>query len=208
MTSRLRILTKATFNMSKLLYIRDAGNALLLLGIDEEGECVRYTVSRVLYSELGSPARGEVLSEDAVSSIRLYDEHHRAKKKALSLLSYSDKNEVTLTRRLVAEGFSRELASEVSCEMVNLGYVNEERQLERLILNEANLKLKGPMKILPMLVGKGYSSEDVKRVMRALSNSGEIDFKKNVKRLLEKKLPDCDDSEEIKKLLYRNGYKV
>ena len=194
--------------MPKLLYIRDAGNALLLLGIDEEGECVRYTVSRVLYSELGSPSRGEELSEDLVAEIRLYDEHHRAKKKALSLLSYSDKNEVTLKRRLVADGFSRELADEVSREMVSLGYVNEERQLERLILNEANVKLKGPMKILPTLVGKGYSSEDVKRVMHSLIDSGELDFKENAKRLIEKRLSECDDSEEIKKLLYRNGYKI
>jgi SOS response regulatory protein OraA/RecX len=194
--------------MSKLLYIRDAGNALLLLGIDEEGECVRYTVSRTLYAELCSPARGEELCEDALCAIRAYDEHHRATKKALSLLSYSDKNEVTLRRRLMAEGFSRELASEISRDMVSLGYVNEERQLERLILNEANMKLKGPMKIIPALVGKGYSSEDVKRVMRTLSDSGELNFKENAKRLIEKRLPECDDSEEIKKLLYRNGYKV
>ena len=128
--------------MSRLLYIRDAGEALLLLGIDEEGECVRYTVSRTLYSEIGSPLRGESLDEETMEAVRSYDERRRAKKKALSLLAYSDKNEATLRKRLIAEGFSRELSDDVSREMVNLGYVNEERQLERLILNEANVSLK------------------------------------------------------------------
>ena len=194
--------------MSRLLYIRDAGNSLLLLGIDEEGECVRYTVSRVLYSELGSPSRGEILGEEIMDAVRSYDERHRAKKKALSLLSYSDKNEATLRRRLNAGGFSRELSADVAREMVGLGYINEERQLERLILNEANVKLKGPMKILPTLVGKGYLSQDVKRVMYALIEAGEIDFKKNARILANKRLPHCDDSEEVKKLLYRNGYKI
>ena len=64
------------------------------------------------------------------------------------------------------------------------------------------------MKIFPALVGKGYSSDDVKRVMRALTDSGEIEFKENAKRLIEKRLPSCDNGEEIKKLLYKNGYKI
>ena len=64
------------------------------------------------------------------------------------------------------------------------------------------------MKILPILIGKGYDSDDARRIMRELSDSGEIDFRANAKRLLEKRLPGCDDRDEIKKLLYRNGYKI
>ena len=194
--------------MARLLYIRDVNNALLLLAVDEEGECVRYKLSRTLYTELGSPSRGDELSDDTLALIRDYDTRYRAKKKALSLLSYSDKNESMLKRRLLASGFSMEASEEAAREMVSLGYINEEDQLTRLILNEANVKLRGPMKILPMLVGKGYSSSEVKRVMHALSESGEIDFKKNAKRLIEKRLRDSSDIEEKKKLLYRNGYKI
>ena len=208
MTSKSRILTKATFNMAKLLYIRDAGKALLLLGISEEGECARYTVSRALYSEIGSPLKGQEISDEVMDAVRDYDAYHRAKKKALSLLSYSDKNELTLRRRLAADGFASELAADVAREMVSLGYVNEERQLERLILGEANVKLRGPMKIISTLAGKGYSSEDIRRVLRILIDKGEIDFKANAKRLIEKRLPGCDDGDEVKKLLYRNGYKI
>jgi SOS response regulatory protein OraA/RecX len=194
--------------MAKLLYIRDVSNTLLLLGVFERGECVRYKLSRALYAEMGSPAKGAELSDDAIELIRQYDEEYRAKKKALSLLSYSDKNEAGLKIRLAQAGFSRDVAERTAEEMVNLGYIDEGRQLERIILNEANVKLRGPMKILPYLIGKGYSSDDVKRVMRELSDRGEIDFKANAKKLAEKRLSGCRDSEEIKKLLYRNGYKI
>ena len=194
--------------MARLLYIRDVNNSLLLLGVSEEGESVRYTLSRTLYAEIGSPTKGEELSYEAMELIKGYDEEYRAKKKALSLLSYSDKNEVALKRRLASAGFSREVAERTAEEMVNLGYIDEKRQLERVILNEANIKLRGPMKIIPTLTSKGYSSDDIKAKMRELIASGEIDFKANAKRLVEKRLPGCDDSEEIKKLLYRNGYKI
>ena len=194
--------------MARLLYIRDVNNALLLLGISEEGECVRYKLSRTLYAEIGAPSKGAELSDSAMEIIKRYDEEYRAKKKALSLLSYSDKNEAGLKRRLSQAGFSKDVSERCAEEMVSLGYIDEERQLKRIILNEANVKLRGPMKILPLLIGKGYSSEDVRRVMRELSDSGEIDFRANAKRLLEKRGVDCTDTEEVKKILYRNGYKI
>ena len=194
--------------MARLLYIRDVNNALLLLGISEEGECVRYKLSRTLYTEIGAPTKGAELSDEAMELIKRYDEEYRAKKKALSLLSYSDKNEAGLKRRLLQAGFSSDVAAETAEEMVNLGYVNEERQLERIILSEANVKLRGPMKILPALVAKGYSSADVRRVMHTLCDSGEIDFRANAKRLIEKRLSEDADIEKKKKILYKNGYKI
>ena len=194
--------------MATLLYIRDVNNALLLLGISEEGESVRYKLSRTLYAEIGAPSKGAVLSDSAMEIIKRYDEEYRAKKKALSLLSYSDKNECGLKRRLSQAGFSQDVSEKCAEEMVSLGYIDEERQLKRIILNEANVKLRGPMKILPTLIGKGYASDDARRIMRELSDSGEIDFRENARRLLEKRGVDLADKDEVKKLLYRNGYKI
>jgi SOS response regulatory protein OraA/RecX len=91
--------------------------------------------------------------------------------------------------------------------MVRRGYIDEQSQLERLITVEANGKLRGPLRIIPALVNKGYSSSDVRLVMHNLMESGEVDFKKNAKCLLDKKLPEADP-EEKKKFLYKNGYKV
>ena len=195
--------------MAKISYIRTSKDGtLLLLGIVGEGESARYTISDAVYSSIGRPAPHTLLGERELSVIKYADELYRAEKKALSLLSYADNNERTLRAKLIRAGFSREIADEICEKMVSLGYINESRQLERLILNEANYKLRGPLKIMPYLAAKGYATADIRRVMHDLSERGELDFQKNAERLIEKKLPDDATDEEKKNLLFRNGYKI
>ena len=50
--------------MARLEYIRGSKDKnLLLLGISEEGESARYTVSEAVYASVGRPLRGDELSE-------------------------------------------------------------------------------------------------------------------------------------------------
>ena len=193
----------------KILYVRATKEKnLLLLGIAEGEETARYTVSAELYNSIGSPVRGAVLGAEERSFIREYDLEYRARKQALSYLSLADNSERNLTLKLIRKGFCREISSRVAAQMVALGYVNEQRQLERLILSEANNNLRGPMKILPKLVGKGYSADSVKSAMRALTDSGELDFSANAKRLLLKHGAEDLPREEKRALLYKHGYKI
>ena len=195
--------------MARLIYIKEINNTnLLRLGITEGEENAAYTVSSTLYSELGRPTRGSLLSEESMDEIRAADGYYKAKKKALSLLSYTDNNRRTLISKLRSKGVKGELAEDVAREMVSLGYIDECRQLERIILSEANVKLYGAGKIIPKLAAKGYSSTDIRRVMGELVDSGEVDFSKNAKLLLNKKMPDNATSDEKKKLLYKYGYKI
>ncbi len=195
--------------MAEISYIRTSRDGtLLLLGIVEEGESARYTVSEAVYLSIGSPTPHTELDERSLSIIRYADELYRAEKKALSLLSFADNNERTLRAKLIRAGFSREVSDEICEKMVSLGYINERRQLERLILGEANGKLRGPMKITPHLASKGYAPSDIRRVMQELIERGELDFESNAERLIEKKLPADATREEKKNLLYRNGYKI
>ena len=193
----------------KILYVRATKEKnLLLLGIAEGEETARYTVSAEVYNSIGSPVRGAVLGAEERSLIREYDLEYRARKQALSYLSLADNSERNLTLKLIRKGFDREISSRVAAQMVALGYVNEQRQLERLILSEANNNLRGPMKILPKLVGKGYSADSVKSAMRALTDSGELDFSANAKRLLLKHGAEDLPREEKRALLYKHGYKI
>ena len=193
--------------MAKISYIRRIKDTpLLRLGVAEEGEKVAYTVSERLYSELSGFAVGEEIDADTLEKIKCEDEYYTAKKKALSLLSYADNNERELINKLRARGVTENVAAEVALEMVRLGYINEDRQLERIILNEANVKLRGQRRILSSLISKGYKSEKVKEVMSALVNSGEIDFMKNAKRLVDKKLGEDCTEDDRRALLYKNGY--
>ncbi len=195
--------------MAALQFVREAKDShLLLLGIVEEGESARYTVNAAALRDIGSPSVGDELDDGQMSVIIYTDELIRAKKKALSILAYADNNRRTLALKLSRAGFSREIVDMVCSEMVELGYINEQRQLERLVLDEANRKLRGPLRIIPALVAKGYSSSDVRAAMSSLIESGEIDLARNARLLLEKKLPDGADEEEAKKILYKNGYKI
>ena len=195
--------------MAQISYIRASKDSLLLLlGIVEEGESRRYTISEAVYSSIGSPTVHTSIDERSLAVIKYADELYRAEKKALSLLAFADNNERTLYQKLSRAGFSREVSEEIAKKMVSLGYINEKRQLERLILNEANYKLRGPLKITPYLVAKGYSAREVRLVMDELQERGEIVFLENSKRLIDKKLGDGATEEDKKKLLYRNGYKI
>ena len=194
---------------ARLLYIRGTKEKnLLLLGIAEEGETARYTVSEAVYRSIGSPLRGDSITPEALTDIRDFDEGYRARKYTLSLLALADNNERGLAQKLVRRGFPRERATEVACEMVSLGYIDEERQLERLILAEACGKLSGPSKIIPKLLSKGYQSSLVRATLSSLCERGEIDFKKNAKALLEKLGAADLPREEKKKILYKHGYRI
>ena len=195
--------------MATLRYIREIKDTgLLLLGIVGEGESADYTVGASLYSEIGSPSIGDELDQVSLSAIKYADELYRARKKALNILAYADNNQKNLRAKLLRAGFGYEVTQTVLDEMIFRGYVNEENQLERLIVIEANQKLRGPLRIIPSLVNKGYSSSDVRRVLKRLTDDGEIDFSANAERLIEKKLPVDSDEEEVKKILYKNGYKI
>ena len=193
--------------MKTLKAIREIGDkGLLSLAIGGE-ESANYTVNSKVYLEIGSPSVGDILTDEQIYRICEYDEYYRAKKKALAILAYADNNRRNLAMKLSRAGFGRDLTDRVVSEMVELGYIDERRQLERLITVEANGKLRGPLRVIPSLVNKGYSSSDVRAVMHALMESGEVDFRKNAMTLLNKKLPTADP-EERKKFLYKNGYKL
>ena len=195
--------------MKTLKYIREIkDSSLLLLGIVGEGESADFTVNASLYAEIGSPSVGDEIDSASFSAIQYADELYRARKKALNILAYADNNQKNLKAKLMRAGFNYEISLRVCEEMVTRGYINEINQLERLILIEANQKLRGPLRILPALATKGYAPADIRQTLCRLIDDDEIDFAKNARRLVEKKLPVDADEEEMKKLLYKNGYKI
>lgn len=111
-------------------------------------------------------------------------------------------------RKLISRGIGSGVAAEVAREMVCRGYINEERQLDRLIITEASRNLSGPRKIRAKLLTKGFTGEDIDAAIDRLTDSGEIDFKRSAELLIEKKLTRGATSEEIKQLLYKNGYNI
>ena len=194
--------------MAKVVYIKESKTkGYLVIGIKDADEKKPLTVSAAAYAEVGSYAVGEEISPEALDALAKENQRFLALRKALYLLSFSDNSERNLRYKLMRAGFSRDVVDFAISEVLRLGYINEARQLERLIVNEANSKLYGPMKILSRLVGKGYFPSDVRTAIEALRDSGEVDFDLNRAKLLEK-LPDGCTDEDMYKLLYKYGYKT
>ena len=193
----------------KLLYMRASrSRGYLVLGIAIEEEKLAFTVSEADYAELGSPRVGDRISEDALGFIKRSDEGYRARLCALRILSYADNNEATLCRKLIMKKISPETARAVSREMTSLGYINEDEQIKRAVVKEANINLLGPKKIRAKLCYKGFDSDAVDLAIESLVLSGEIDFTLSSKRLAAKKLARGASEQEIKMLLYKNGYDI
>lgn len=195
--------------MKKVTYIKSGpSEGSLFVGIVDEGEREKLFISRTEYARCGAPEKGDILDEDTYYRMARYDMYHKAKKKALSILSYADNNQKNLIRKLRVAGYPKDLSELVCREMVGLGYIDEREQLRRLILAEANEKLQGPNKILAKLIDKGYSASDVREIMQNFIDEGEINFRNNAYRLIEKKLEKGATADEKKTLLYKNGYKL
>ena len=137
---------------------------------------------------------------------RLLDEVYRAMRKAMSLIADVDRSRYELRAKLCHSGFSSEVTDIALDACEKYGYLDEARQLERLIEKEANRKLRGRHYIKRKLMSKGYSSADIDRVAAMLVERGEIDFDANFEMLVEKKC--LSDDTEIKALKYRYGYKI
>ena len=181
---------------------------IMLTVLDGSGEKKRLTVSEEDYAESGMPMANDTPSQRDALVLLSSDERYRARLFALRILSYSDNNEKTLVRKLISRGIGAECASDVAREMVSVGYINEQRQLMRLVAYEANTALSGPRKIRAKLRSRGYSATDIDLAIENLTHSGEIDFERSSGQLVEKKLTRGATDEEIKKLLYRYGYSV
>ena len=194
--------------MAKIIYIKESKTkGYLVIGVKDGEDKTPLTVNAVAYSDVGAPSLGEELDPDTLEALTKENQRFLALRKALYLLSFSDNSERNLRYKLMRAGYPGDVVDFAVSEVLRLGYINEARQLERLIISEANTKLFGPMKIVSRLVAKGYSPSDVRAAIEALRDSGEVDFDTNRARLLEK-LPDGYTDEDMYKLLYKYGYKT
>lgn len=193
----------------EVIYIRTArSKGYITVGVESNGERRAYTVSEADYAAVGSPLTRDVLDGDTIKLLSVADEEYRARIFALRSLSLTDSSKKALANKLVAKGISFAVAAKVADEMEGLGYIKEDRMLLRLVAREANVNLSGPKKIMAKLISRGFSRGAIDSAMDALVASGEVDFTNSAKLLISKKLTRDATNDEIKKLLYKNGYTV
>ncbi len=191
----------------KVVFVKpDVKRKKLQIGIGDEYNVIAYTISEDTYNSLNCPARGSEIGERTLADVRFEDEVYRATRKAIGSLTVIDKSKYELKAKLLSAGFSGDAADVVVEKCVRCGYLDEKRQIERLVEREANYKLRGRYHIRRRLAGKGYSVSDVDRAIAMLTERGDIDFDANFERLAEKR--GAYDEESRAALKYRFGYKI
>ena len=189
-----------------VIYIKDIERGYLKVGVAAGEEKHSFSISQKEYREIGEVRPRDEISEEVFEFFKRCDMRYKARLRALRILSYGDNSKRMLARKLYAAGVRRDIIDEVIEEMLSLGYINAERQISRLVINEVNLHCYGPRKIIPKLISKGYDKSEVEEVISALIQSGEIDFRAARERLLASKLSDGASEEEKNKLLYKYGF--
>ncbi len=189
--------------MYTVIYVK-LSRGIYTVGICAEGECVGYSLSEAEYMALGAPVKGMTVGEDTLCELRCIDERRRALKRALSLLSNSDKNRRGMLLRLRECGFSSEAAEFATEECLRLGYIDERRQLFRLIAKEVNVSLHGDRLVRAKLSSQGYKVSDIDEVMAELLSEGEIDFGASFDKLCKKQ--GVSTKEDRRALAYKRGF--
>ena len=193
--------------MTEIAYIKEGSTkGRVTIGLNIDGECKAFSVTLATYSAIGAPGRYSDVSEREVDAIAAEDERYRAMKRAVSLLAASDKSAYTVRMRLRQAGFSFESIDAAVEECISRGYIDEGRQLRRLVEREANDSLRGRYYIKKKLLSRGYRSADIDRAIRGLEEDSEVDFDSNFERLAEKK--SAIDEEARRQLAYKYGYRL
>ena len=193
--------------MARVVFVRPVpSKKRIQLGILDGSEEATYTVRESTYSEIGAPTVGSEMGAAVLGTVRFEDECLRAIKRAMGYLSLSDKSRFELKMKLVRSGISYEAADIALDRLLELGYLDEDRQLERAVEREANYKLRGRYYIKRKLSAKGYSGIAINRAIERLTDSGQIDFDANFEALAEKKGISSD--EERYALEYKFGYRI
>lgn len=166
----------------------------------------RMKMSRASYESIGSPVRGEQLSEEALAALEREGRRYDALLRALRLLGTADNNRASMRRKLRERDVDRETADWATEYLVDRGLIREEEQIRRAVVQYAGHRLWGPRRIYAALRAKGYESDAIRRQIREAEEAGEIDFAESRRHLIERvRTPDMT-SDKLRAVLYRYGY--
>jgi len=125
------------------------------------------------------------------------------------LLSFSDKSESALRRKMREKGYTSQTVDDALEVLRQSGFTNDEGLCLKKYISIANAKLYGPHRIKSELLSKGFSVQDINNAARKCS----IDFEELLCELVEKLLPSVkggfSDRKELMKFkakLSRYGY--
>ena len=189
-----------------LLYVKSMGeNVVGLVILEEDGANTTYSITRLEYEELGAPEANSILDTKMLEEVRNLATLRRAYLSAIHILEYGDNNRRTLVQKLQKRGFSHSVAEEISCRMVDLGYINEERFALRQVALCAK-KGWSRKRTFAHLLSHGFPSTIAREAIDMAEEAGDADFSENRRRFIEKKKEAGLSGPALQNALWRAGF--
>lgn len=139
------------------------------------------------------------ISEDKTEQLK------KAIKTGMNILGYSDNTERQLHDKLIKKGYHEDVIVASIEYLIEKGYLNEERHINRAIIFLADTKLLGRRRIYEELKKKGFSREKIEN-----ADFSEIDFPQNCAKLIFKRrrtnrisFSGDEDTEELRNILQK-----
>ncbi|MFW6284914.1 MAG: hypothetical protein ACOC2X_00910 [Bacillota bacterium] len=174
---------------------------------EENGETTTITVHQDVLMHHGL-FRKKTLTEKERAEIEKENASALLMQKALDLLAHRDYSTRAMRKRLMQNG-AAENVEETLKRLKKLGYLNDERMLERLVSDMLEFSLKGPRAIREKALLEGFEPSAVDS---ALAHFDEAMEAKRLERFIEKekdryaKDPTKKKREKLTRLAIQNGY--
>ena len=129
--------------------------------------------------------------------------------KALNFLNFKMRSNKEVYQKLKTLNISKENIFLIIKKLEEEGYLDNHKYLKAFILDEINLSLDGPKKIIKKLITKGFKEEDILKELSLIDNNL---FKENAQKYIEKKLKGKQSGSleriklKLKNDLYNLGY--
>ncbi len=189
-----------------VLSVSPLGEKAVTVAVAEGDSAVTVTVGRSVWERLSMPGEGDVLSPEALASLKQAGRRREAYGIAVRLLEGGDMNRRTLASKLVRRGVLREDAVFAVNRMQELGYINELAQAERYAASMSRRNLWGRRRIVAELTARGYSAEDAEAGVDAAVTAGAIDFSESRAQLVRRLAARGIGGDKLRAALYRYGY--
>ncbi len=184
--------------ITRVSYIR---KSLVLLYIDGE-EALK--VDKETFT-LSPYKEGSYIDDEGLYELVKTSEKRRAREKALYLLERKNYSKKELIRKLKLDS-SDETAIEIAERMEEVGLINDKTYAELCVRDMSNIKKYGKQRIKTELFRKGFEKEVIEEVLLGY----ESDESENIAYFLERKYPNWDTDEKVKRraiaALQRKGY--
>ena len=160
-------------------------------------------MANALYLQAESPAEGDVLEGETLELLTSEEDARLAYTRAVKILAAGDNTRAALCRKLRERGFSKTTAEAAVNRLSEEGVLCEEELLSRQLEIYAKRKW-GPKKILPTLLGKGFSRDDIMTAIARARDEGVYD-PDAIKEALLAELPSTDAAAR-RAWLYKHGF--